>query len=104
MTLKQWEYSTIRLADAVPTMDPFAGLLIGLRVSVYAPRGPRYGKITAHECYDTDHALCVQKVTVRWDDGETERKSLRSWMGQACGAVGGPSHGTARPAYLRAVV
>lgn len=79
-------YTTLR--DAVPTMDPFAQHLVGLTVATLSHGSTpdtRRGVIIAHECYDTDHALCVERVTVRWDGGEKERKSLREWYVNALG-------------------
>ncbi len=93
--LRQWEKLTMDLEDAVPTVDPSKQRLVGVRVSVFGSRGRRDGRIVRHECYDTDLALCVQAITVAWDDGETERKYVRTWMGEACGR--------SSPAWLRAV-
>lgn len=91
------------VSEAVQSMDPFKQQLVGLRVT----DGVRFGKITRHECYDTDTCL-VEKITVQWDDGTVDRKSPRTWDGEARGPVRSSRCPDApienRPAYLRAIV
>jgi len=89
------------LPEAVSSLDPFKRKLVGLLVSLLtegnqvAADAPR-GRITAHDCYDTDVEFCVEKLTVVWDDGSTQRKDMKSWGGEALGAC----RDGYRPAYL----
>ena len=78
---------TVTLSKCGRSLNPFDGELRGLRVAISVGKNKlgRRGVIVDHTCRDTDQALCVERITVRFSDGSKVSMSPREWHGAAMG-------------------